>query len=89
MFGHYLPNKNEGATVVPKSKIRKLNKGYINQHVGAGHVGVWQTTIHQIFHSVHAHRGTPAPRTVPRHVIDVSHTRERCRRVAVGLPAAL
>jgi len=29
MFEHYLPNKNEGATVVPKSKIRELNKGQI------------------------------------------------------------
>ena len=27
MFGHYLLNKNEGATVAPKSKIRELNKG--------------------------------------------------------------
>jgi len=27
MFGHYLPNKNEGATVDPKSKFRELNKG--------------------------------------------------------------
>ena len=27
MFGHYLPNKNEGATVAPKSKFRELNKG--------------------------------------------------------------
>ena len=26
MFGHYLPNKNEGATVDPKSKFRELNK---------------------------------------------------------------
>jgi len=28
MFGHYLPNKNEGATVAPKSKFWELNKGY-------------------------------------------------------------
>ena len=27
MFEHYLPNKNEGATVAPKSKFRELNKG--------------------------------------------------------------
>ena len=27
MFGHYLPNKNEGATVAPKSQFRELNKG--------------------------------------------------------------
>ena len=29
MFGHYLPNKNEGATVAPKSKFRELNMGWI------------------------------------------------------------
>ena len=29
MFGHYLPNKNEDATVAPKSKFRELNKGSI------------------------------------------------------------
>ena len=28
MFGHYLPNKNEGATVAPNSKFRELNKGW-------------------------------------------------------------
>ena len=27
MFEHYLPNKNEYATVAPKSKFRELNKG--------------------------------------------------------------
>ena len=27
MFGHYLTNKNEDATVAPKSKFRELNKG--------------------------------------------------------------
>ena len=27
MFGHYLPNKNEDATVVPKSKFHELNQG--------------------------------------------------------------
>jgi len=27
MFEHYLPNKNEGATVAPKSKFLELNKG--------------------------------------------------------------
>ena len=34
MFGHYLPNKNEGATVVPKSKIRELNKGLTVDRMG-------------------------------------------------------
>jgi len=29
MFGHYLPNKNEGATIAPKSKFRELNKGLL------------------------------------------------------------
>ena len=29
MFEHYLPNKNEGATVAPKSKFRELNKGFM------------------------------------------------------------
>ena len=29
MFEHYLPNKNERATVAPKSKFRELNKGII------------------------------------------------------------
>ena len=29
MFEHYLPNKNEGATVAPKSKFRELNKGSV------------------------------------------------------------
>ena len=28
MFGHYLPNKSEGATVAPNSKFRELNKGW-------------------------------------------------------------
>jgi len=28
MFEHYLPNKNERATVAPKSKFTQLNKGY-------------------------------------------------------------
>ena len=27
MFEHYLSNKNERATVAPKSKFRELNKG--------------------------------------------------------------
>ena len=27
MFKHYLPNKNERATVAPKSKFTQLNKG--------------------------------------------------------------
>jgi len=27
MFEHYLPNKNERATVAPKSKFTQLNKG--------------------------------------------------------------
>ena len=27
MFGYYLSNKNEGATVTTKSKFRELNKG--------------------------------------------------------------
>ena len=31
MFGYYLPNKNEGATVDPKSKFRELNKGKMNE----------------------------------------------------------
>jgi len=30
MFGHYLPNKNEGATVDPKSKFRELHKGLVS-----------------------------------------------------------
>ena len=34
MFGHYLPNKNEGATVVPNSKFRELNKGSIDTGIG-------------------------------------------------------
>ena len=29
MFEYYLPNKNKGATVVPKSKFRELNKGLL------------------------------------------------------------
>ena len=29
MFEHYLPNKNEHATVAPKSKFMELNKGLI------------------------------------------------------------
>jgi len=35
MFEHYLPNKNEGATVAPKSKFRKLNKGSMLVRAGA------------------------------------------------------
>ena len=31
MFKHYLPNKNERATVAPKSKFLQLNKGLGNQ----------------------------------------------------------
>ena len=31
MFGYYLPNKNEGATVALKSKFRELNKGILFQ----------------------------------------------------------
>jgi len=30
MFGHYLPNKNEGATLAPNSKFHELNKGYVS-----------------------------------------------------------
>jgi len=30
MFEHYLPNKNESATVAPRSKFRELNKGSID-----------------------------------------------------------
>ena len=42
MFGYYLPNKNEGATVAPKSKIRELNKGWITCHVDKiGDMTVW------------------------------------------------
>ena len=26
MFGHYLPNKNEDATIDPKSKFHELNR---------------------------------------------------------------
>ena len=29
MFEHYLTNKNERATVAPKSKFLQLNKGYV------------------------------------------------------------
>ena len=29
MFEHYLSNKNERATVAPKSKFRELNKGFV------------------------------------------------------------
>ena len=32
MFGHYLPNKNEGATVASKSKFRELNNGSIENY---------------------------------------------------------
>ena len=32
MFEHYLSNKNECATVAPKSKIRELNKGSAIAH---------------------------------------------------------
>ena len=28
MFGHYLPNKNGGATVAPKSKCRELKRAH-------------------------------------------------------------
>jgi len=31
MFEHYLPNKNEDATVAPKSKFRELIKDLANE----------------------------------------------------------
>ena len=33
MFEHYLPNKNEDATVAPKSKFRELNEGKYHNRV--------------------------------------------------------
>ena len=33
MFEHYLPNKNERATVAPKSKFTQLNKGIVIEGV--------------------------------------------------------
>ena len=31
MFEHYLPNKNERATVAPKSKFTQLNQGSLSR----------------------------------------------------------
>jgi len=36
MFEYYLPNKNEGATVAPKSKFCELNKGLVVLEPSAG-----------------------------------------------------
>ena len=32
MFEYYLPNKNERATVAPKSKFTQLNKGKVRKY---------------------------------------------------------
>jgi len=46
MFEHYLPNKNERATVAPKSKFLQLNQGLVGRSVERVTVGLqchcWQ-----------------------------------------------
>ena len=49
MFGQYLPNKNEGATVDPKSKFRELNKGVL--YDGSGHTRARRRVVRRAPHA--------------------------------------
>ena len=47
MFGHYLSNKNEGATVAPKSKFRELNKALVYWSIATWDIQVPETVLQQ------------------------------------------
>jgi len=62
MFGYYLPNKNEDATVAPNFKFRELNKG--NNHVSPLVISssplIWIPGTHVLTYSGGRGQGTEA-----------------------------